>query len=87
MQKKRSWSDNVGPYYLQMYVTKLSSYTYRTVYWAPLNGQFLVEVLAGHQTGLKGHTGTLVKVLVYMYIYKQYLLTLSVSEIISIDFG
>lgn len=85
MQKKRSCSDNVGPHYLQMYVTKLSSYTYRTVYWAPLNGHFLVEVLAGHQNGLKGHTETLVKVLAYMYIciyiYKQlkhYLLTLSV---------
>ena len=68
MQKKRSCSDNVGPHYLQMYVTKLSSYTYRTVYWAPLNGHFLVEVLAGHQNGQKGHTETLVKVLAYMYI-------------------
>ena len=70
MQKKRSCSDNVGPHYLQMYVTKLSSYTYRTVYWAPLNGHFLVEVLAGHQNGLNGrHTETLVKVHVYIYIY------------------
>ena len=66
MQKKRSCSDNVGPHYLQIYAIKHSSscmYTYRTVYWAPLNGHFLVEVLlAGHQNCLKGHTETLVEV-------------------------
>ena len=45
-------------------------HTYRTVYWARLNGHFLEVLLVGHHNclnGLKRHTETLVKV-TYMYL-------------------